>query len=134
MCVCVFITLDMFMGCFRNGSLFLFFLTKDHTYSDDNYVWLHICQLCVRASASSLDDDEDRTVVRKEKDGWKIKFSSQKPATPLLDTINYPAHMKNLSLQVNHFKSDNYFLVLKSCCWSMACTAVIFLSFCRFGI
>ncbi|KAH1043909.1 hypothetical protein AAZX31_09G182700 [Glycine max] len=58
-----------------------------------------IKQLCVRASASSLDDDEDRTVVRKEKDGWKIKFSSQKPATPLLDTINYPAHMKNLSLQ-----------------------------------
>ncbi|CAN6197150.1 unnamed protein product [Urochloa humidicola] len=29
---------------------------------------------------------------------WKIDFSSgEKPATPLLDTVNYPIHMKNLS-------------------------------------
>ncbi|KHG25453.1 putative 1-deoxy-D-xylulose-5-phosphate synthase, chloroplastic [Gossypium arboreum] len=35
--------------------------------------------------------------IRKENDGWKIDFSGKKPATPLLDTINYPLHMKNLS-------------------------------------
>ncbi|XP_057448584.1 probable 1-deoxy-D-xylulose-5-phosphate synthase 2, chloroplastic isoform X2 [Lotus japonicus] len=57
-----------------------------------------IKQFCVRASASSTDDGE-RTIIRKEKDEWKIKYSSKKPVTPLLDTINYPAHMKNLSTQ-----------------------------------
>ncbi|XP_027362842.1 probable 1-deoxy-D-xylulose-5-phosphate synthase 2, chloroplastic [Abrus precatorius] len=56
-------------------------------------------QFCVRASSASRFDDGERTVIRKEKDGWKINYSGQKPATPLLDTINYPAHMKNLSTQ-----------------------------------
>lgn len=41
-------------------------------------------------------------MIRKEKDGWKISYTREKPATPLLDTINYPIHMKNLSLQVSH--------------------------------
>lgn len=48
-------------------------------------------QLFLRASASSSDG------VEKGKDGWKIDFSGEKPLTPLLDTINYPLHMKNLS-------------------------------------
>ncbi|KAH9712668.1 putative 1-deoxy-D-xylulose-5-phosphate synthase 2 [Citrus sinensis] len=38
-------------------------------------------------------------VMRKEKSGWKIDFSEEKPPTPLLDTINYPIHMKNLSTE-----------------------------------
>lgn len=38
-------------------------------------------------------------MIKKEKEGWKIDFSGEKPTTPLLDTINYPAHMKNLSTQ-----------------------------------
>lgn len=29
---------------------------------------------------------------------WKIDFSGEKPPTPLLDTVNYPLHMKNLSI------------------------------------
>ncbi|KAJ1382147.1 Transketolase-like, pyrimidine-binding domain [Sesbania bispinosa] len=60
----------------------------------------HSCtkQFHVRASAS-VSDDGEKTVIRKEKDGWKINYSSQKPVTPLLDTINYPVHMKNLSAQ-----------------------------------
>jgi 1-deoxy-D-xylulose-5-phosphate synthase len=28
---------------------------------------------------------------------WKVDFSGEKPETPLLDTVNYPVHMKNLS-------------------------------------
>ncbi|XVE86881.1 hypothetical protein DITRI_Ditri18aG0071200 [Diplodiscus trichospermus] len=53
---------------------------------------------CVKASAGNLGDDQERKMrIRKENDGWKIDFSGQKPATPLLDTINYPVHMKNLS-------------------------------------
>ncbi|EEF29996.1 probable 1-deoxy-D-xylulose-5-phosphate synthase 2, chloroplastic [Ricinus communis] len=58
-------------------------------------------QLCIRASAGQPDDQDDgkKMMIRKEKDGWKIEFSKEKPATPLLDTINYPVHMKNLSVQ-----------------------------------
>lgn len=38
---------------------------------------------------------------RRDKEvGWEIDFSGEKPPTPLLDTINYPVHMKNLSAQV----------------------------------
>ncbi|XP_028792227.1 probable 1-deoxy-D-xylulose-5-phosphate synthase 2, chloroplastic [Neltuma alba] len=55
-------------------------------------------QLCVRSLANSFGEEE-RTMIRKDIDGWKINYSGQKPATPLLDTINYPAHMKNLSTQ-----------------------------------
>ncbi|KAF8411349.1 hypothetical protein HHK36_003896 [Tetracentron sinense] len=56
-------------------------------------------QFCLRASASSSDGEEGKVTIKKEKEGWKIDFSGGKPATPLLDTINYPAHMKNLSTQ-----------------------------------
>ncbi|KAL6552122.1 hypothetical protein OROGR_008276 [Orobanche gracilis] len=54
-------------------------------------------QLCVRASASSSEAEERKIEITKEKDRRKIDFSGDKPATPLLDTINYPLHMKNLS-------------------------------------
>jgi len=49
---------------------------------------------------ASSSSDGERTVIRKEKDEWKINFSAEKPPTPLLDTINFPAHMKNLSTEV----------------------------------
>ncbi|XP_062005865.1 probable 1-deoxy-D-xylulose-5-phosphate synthase 2, chloroplastic [Rosa rugosa] len=56
-------------------------------------------QFCLKASAGN-SDGEDRKLTRKEKDGGcKIEYTTEKPATPLLDTINYPAHMKNLSTQ-----------------------------------
>lgn len=51
-------------------------------------------QYSVRAAGSG---DEGKVARRKETNGWKIDFSGEKPATPLLDTINYPIHMKNLS-------------------------------------
>ncbi|GAA0143996.1 transferase [Lithospermum erythrorhizon] len=54
-------------------------------------------QLYVKASASSSDSQERGLQIRKEKNGWKIDFSEEKPPTPLLDTVNFPAHMKNLS-------------------------------------
>ncbi|KAI5669734.1 hypothetical protein M9H77_19587 [Catharanthus roseus] len=57
-------------------------------------------QFCLRASSvnSSNDAEEGKMIsIKKEKDGWKIDFSGEKPPTPLLDTINYPVHMKNLS-------------------------------------
>lgn len=55
---------------------------------------------CLRASAeknSSDGEEATKMVMRKQKGGWKIDFSEEKPPTPLLDTINYPIHMKNLS-------------------------------------
>lgn len=61
-------------------------------------------QFCLRASADNSVSDGDeakKVIMRKEKDGKKFEFSGEKPVTPLLDTINYPVHMKNLSKQVN---------------------------------
>ncbi|RZC45609.1 hypothetical protein C5167_038560 [Papaver somniferum] len=44
--------------------------------------------------------DEAKFMIRKEIErNWKIDFNGEKPTTPLLDTINYPIHMKNLSTQ-----------------------------------
>ncbi|XXG80680.1 hypothetical protein AAC387_Pa09g1491 [Persea americana] len=51
-------------------------------------------QYSVRAGGSG---DEGKVARRKETNSWKIDFSGERPATPLLDTINYPIHMKNLS-------------------------------------
>ncbi|KAK1276899.1 hypothetical protein QJS04_geneDACA005744 [Acorus gramineus] len=49
-------------------------------------------QFCVRASNGSEDG-----LMRTKKCGFNVDFSGEKPSTPLLDTINYPVHMKNLS-------------------------------------
>ncbi|XXG53924.1 hypothetical protein AAC387_Pa03g1935 [Persea americana] len=57
-------------------------------------------QYYVRAAGS---DDEGKVVIRKEKSDWNIDYSAEKPTTPLLDTINYPLHMKNLSSEVSVF-------------------------------
>ncbi|XP_019436167.1 PREDICTED: probable 1-deoxy-D-xylulose-5-phosphate synthase 2, chloroplastic [Lupinus angustifolius] len=65
-------------------------ITPNHTFRK---------QLCVRGSANGTSDDEERSIIIKEKDGWKIDYSSTKPVTPLLDTINHPIHMNNLSTQ-----------------------------------
>lgn len=35
-----------------------------------------------------------------------LNFSGEKPHTPILDTINFPMHMKNLSLEV---RNSQYF-------------------------
>ncbi|XP_077215329.1 1-deoxy-D-xylulose-5-phosphate synthase 2, chloroplastic-like [Tasmannia lanceolata] len=56
---------------------------------------------CKRKSflRASKSDDAKKAIVRKEKNVWKIDFSREKPATPLLDSVNFPIHMKNLSIQ-----------------------------------
>ncbi|XP_023767001.1 probable 1-deoxy-D-xylulose-5-phosphate synthase 2, chloroplastic [Lactuca sativa] len=56
-------------------------------------------QLRVKASATSSDAEDAKMTITKDKNRWKIDFSGEKPTTPLLDTINFPAHMKNLSTQ-----------------------------------
>lgn len=56
-------------------------------------------QFRLRAS-SNRPNGEVNNLLGNEKDGWTIDYSSEKPMTPLLDTVNYPIHMKNLSLQV----------------------------------
>ena len=57
-------------------------------------------QYSVRAGGSG---DEGKVARRKETNSWKIDFSGEKPATPLLDTINYPIQLKNLSTRVSMF-------------------------------
>ena len=77
------------------------FSFKLMTYIDDSKWWLLLCfQFCLKASAGNLEDEEPKMSIIKANDGWKIDFSGQKPATPLLDNINYPVHMKNLSTRV----------------------------------
>jgi 1-deoxy-D-xylulose-5-phosphate synthase len=54
-------------------------------------------QFQVRASAG---DGNKKAVIRKQEPGtgaWKVEYTGEKPPTPLLDTVNYPVHMKNLS-------------------------------------
>ena len=53
--------------------------------------------------------EEVRTMAKrdhktKQNGGIKkyLNFSGEKPSTPILDTINYPIHMKNLSTEVKH--------------------------------
>ncbi|KAA0060415.1 putative 1-deoxy-D-xylulose-5-phosphate synthase 2 [Cucumis melo var. makuwa] len=55
-------------------------------------------QFCLRASSNSTNG-EGKNLPDKEKDGLTIDYSGEKPATPLLDTVNFPIHMKNLSVQ-----------------------------------
>lgn len=38
----------------------------------------------------------------------KGEYYSNRPPTPLLDTINYPIHMKNLSIKVNTKQKLNH--------------------------
>ncbi|CAO2830331.1 unnamed protein product [Amaranthus hypochondriacus] len=58
-------------------------------------------QVYIKASGSSNSDRKDgnNKVTNRGKDVWKIEFTGEKPATPLLDTVNFPLHMKNLSTQ-----------------------------------
>lgn len=63
------------------------------------------------AAQENNASEEVRTIVKR---GHKTKqnggitkylnFSGEKPSTPILDTINYPIHVKNLSTEVNHFE------------------------------
>nr|AAR95699.1 putative 1-D-deoxyxylulose 5-phosphate synthase [Ginkgo biloba] len=58
------------------------------------------CALYTKANANNSDGGESRKIVTAGVEvGGKIDFSGEKPATPLLDTINYPIHMKNLSVE-----------------------------------
>lgn len=46
--------------------------------------------------------DESDVLVKTRQDGQQkriLNFSGAKPKTPILDTINYPVHMKNLSVE-----------------------------------
>lgn len=52
-------------------------------------------QVSVRSSGG---DGDRKITVKKENRGRKIEFTGEKPETPVLDTINYPIHMKNLSV------------------------------------
>ncbi|CAM8992077.1 unnamed protein product [Rhodiola kirilowii] len=62
-----------------------------------NKKFLTRARACVGSGGENNNDCNK--IMRKGRDGWKIDFSGEKPATPLLDTVNYPVHMKNLSVQ-----------------------------------
>ncbi|EXC35479.1 putative 1-deoxy-D-xylulose-5-phosphate synthase [Morus notabilis] len=68
-------------------------------YPGPSYSTRKLFYLRASHGSSSSDGGVEKKLIRKEKDGWKIDYSGEKPATPLLDSINYPVHMKNLSTQ-----------------------------------
>lgn len=78
-----------------------------------NFIFFDL-QYFVRATGS---DDDENVVIRKER-SLNNDYSGEKPATPLLDTIIYPIHMKNLSSEVSVFVDSwcSYFL-LTVCFW-----------------
>ncbi|KAL1569699.1 1-deoxy-D-xylulose-5-phosphate synthase [Salvia divinorum] len=51
----------------------------------------------VKACGGSSESEERNMAMRKEKEDLKLDFSGEKPPTPLLDTINHPIHMNNLT-------------------------------------
>ncbi|KAF2310379.1 hypothetical protein GH714_008682 [Hevea brasiliensis] len=55
----------------------------------------------VAALDNNASDDNSAMVIREQeaKQRRSLNFSGNKPSTPILDTINYPIHMKNLSVQ-----------------------------------
>ncbi|XP_074592574.1 putative 1-deoxy-D-xylulose-5-phosphate synthase 2, chloroplastic [Curcuma longa] len=59
--------------------------------------WTSAANQCGKRQFSVRASGDGKTVMSKEMGGWRINCSGEKPATPLLDTINFPIHMKNLS-------------------------------------
>ncbi|EEF28696.1 probable 1-deoxy-D-xylulose-5-phosphate synthase 2, chloroplastic [Ricinus communis] len=55
----------------------------------------------VAALENNASDDKNAMVMRDQqmKEKRTLNFSGTKPATPVLDTVNYPIHMNNLSVQ-----------------------------------
>lgn len=55
---------------------------------------------------NNVSEKRNTKVNRNEQPEQKrfLNFSGNKPSTPILDTIDYPIHMKNLSIQVINIK------------------------------
>ena len=64
--------------------------------------WNFLCVQCIRVRAAQDNNASDESnILRKiDHNQTTLQFSGDKPLTPLLDTINYPIHMKNLSIEV----------------------------------
>nr|ALJ30089.1 1-deoxy-D-xylulose 5-phosphate synthase 4 [Stevia rebaudiana] len=56
-------------------------------------------QFRLKASATNPDAEDGKMMFKNDKPNLKVEFTGEKPVTPLLDTINYPVHMKNLTTQ-----------------------------------
>ncbi|RVW79682.1 putative 1-deoxy-D-xylulose-5-phosphate synthase 2, chloroplastic [Vitis vinifera] len=69
-----------------------------------NYCYFSSKQQAKAAQDNNSSEDKN-TMVRSEEQARRnprftrsLNFSGEKPSTPVLDTINYPIHMKNLSI------------------------------------
>ena len=77
-------------------------------------------QFCLKASAGNTDGEEHKLTIKENDGGRKIEYTAEKPATPLLDTINYPAHMKNLSTKVD--TGNKCHVLLLHCFMPLCCS------------
>lgn len=46
-----------------------------------------------------VNGEQSKGLLNKNEFTTSLKFSGEKPETPVLDTVNYPMHMKNLSIE-----------------------------------
>ncbi|OAY32038.1 probable 1-deoxy-D-xylulose-5-phosphate synthase 2, chloroplastic [Manihot esculenta] len=62
----------------------------------------------VAALDNNACDDNSAMIIREQETKQKrsLNFSGNKPSTPVLDTVNYPIHMKNLSIQELEILAD----------------------------
>ncbi|KAG8367691.1 hypothetical protein BUALT_Bualt16G0099400 [Buddleja alternifolia] len=69
---------------------------------------------------NNISTEKNDVIVKTQNQTTKaLKFTGEKPSTPLLDTINYPIHMKNLSIQelerlADELREDIVFKVSKT--------------------
>ncbi|KAL0404521.1 UNVERIFIED_CONTAM: putative 1-deoxy-D-xylulose-5-phosphate synthase 2, chloroplastic [Sesamum radiatum] len=91
-------------GAMRNN------LLSSFLYSHDSSSWLSSSTAILPVKrrkfsgiAAVQQDGDDMGAVKTPR---SLNFSGEKPSTPILDTINYPIHMKNLSLEELEKLSD----------------------------
>lgn len=84
--------------------MFVFLLSDEFLF----FFFFENLQLIGSVAAASFQKDnhsvdgnnEELLEQENGRPGKFLNFSGEKPVTPILDTINFPIHMKNLSLQV----------------------------------
>ncbi|KAK4415259.1 putative 1-deoxy-D-xylulose-5-phosphate synthase 2, chloroplastic [Sesamum alatum] len=97
-------------GVIKNNFFSLIYTHDSSSWSSSSTAILPVKRRKFSGIAAAVQQDGNNTsdevdiVVKSTR--RSLNFSGEKPSTPLLDTINYPIHMKNLSLEELEKLSD----------------------------
>ncbi|XP_030511064.2 probable 1-deoxy-D-xylulose-5-phosphate synthase 2, chloroplastic [Cannabis sativa] len=75
------------------------FLSTTNYQKMNNGVMMISASLDRNLSEDIGDHHQKITLLQDTQNSKVLNFSGEKPSTPILDTINYPIHMKNLSIE-----------------------------------